>query len=409
MKRTTALFLTTLISVSVYWIITAYMAMNEHSIGFMEALFAPPLETKIIIAGAIFLSGLLFSLIAASKPSQPTLANGSLATKEFQEAISVILFSPAPINVRVQKALALAEDALGLSSIIVGVYGKDKINIIAQTKAAETLMIDKDIKPYKSETQNHPIEKMIATCYTEKRDSLSAQIDEANKVINLALKTEHALRPFGILSAILPTHKSLTQVEETLLHFVVDSIAFAINITHKKDDVMQANVRFYQQHNEVDNDLGIYTNTKIQKVLEHEIRRHNRYHTSLSIILFEIDHFRNLCNIFSPKESEQIRKEFVSVIKNHIRDTDIFGKWVDQQFAIVIADLDFKSANTLATKLKEILQTKHFNKVGKLTCSFGVTSYSPKDTLGIFRQRVENALEAAKKNGGNRIEIKLLV
>ena len=412
MKRTVTLFLTPLVCAGVYWVLASYFAMSEQSIGLMAALFAAPLKSKIIIALSILIGGTILNVIAVQKEPTLHIIDDKDEMKEFQNAITIILFSPTPLSVRVRKALALTEQVLHLSSIIVGIYGKDKIDIIAQTQTAQTLMIDEKIKPYKPETHNHPIEKMIATCFIEKRAHLFETIELANgknHVINLALKTDQAIRPFGIVSAIVPPNQELSELERTLLDFVVDSIAFAVNITYKKDAILEANVQFYQQNNEIDNDLGIYTNTKLQKVLEHEIRRHKRYHTPLSILLFEIDHFRNLCNIFSVDESDKIRKEFASVIKSHIRDTDIFGKWVDQQFAIIIADLDFKAANTLAMKLTEVLKKQHFTKVGKLTCSFGVTSYSPKDTLGIFRKRAENALEIAKKSGGNRIETKLLV
>lgn len=70
-------------------------------------------------------------------------------------------------------------------------------------------------------------------------------------------------------------------------------------------------------------------------------------------------------------------------------------------------DSDFRAAMGLAKKLQGILETTKFSKVGKISCSYGITSLAPKDTLGSLKARAENAVVRASIHEGNAIEVKL--
>lgn len=126
-------------------------------------------------------------------------------------------------------------------------------------------------------------------------------------------------------------------------------------------------------------------------------------------MLIEIDHMKNLSNIFSEEETNSLKKDIASVLKNGVRETDLFGKWNDELFAIVAPDIDFRATKSFANKLNRKLQEHRFSKVGKITCTYGITSFSLKDTIGEFRKRAESALKVAHEKGGNSIEVKILV
>ena len=158
----------------------------------------------------------------------------------------------------------------------------------------------------------------------------------------------------------------------------------------------------------VDAELNIPSNTKLQNVIEQEIKRSQRYNTELTLMIIEIDHIKNLANIFTKQDIIKIKREVLSVIKKNIRETDTLGKWSDSQFAIATPDINFREAKKFARKLNDKLQEQRFTKVGKVTCSYGITSISSKDTIGTFRRRAEYALKSAHERGGNTIEVKIL-
>lgn len=144
-------------------------------------------------------------------------------------------------------------------------------------------------------------------------------------------------------------------------------------------------------------------------MIEHEIKRSQRYGTQLSIMLIEVDHMKNLSNIFSKEDTTTLKKEFTALLKRNIRETDMLGKWGDHHFAIIAPDISHRATKNFAHKLNQKLSEHRFSKVGKITCSYGITSFSSKDTIGEFRKRAENAIKEAVSKGGNTIEVKILI
>ncbi|MBE0492455.1 MAG: GGDEF domain-containing protein [Sulfurospirillum sp.] len=182
-------------------------------------------------------------------------------------------------------------------------------------------------------------------------------------------------------------------------------LAFAIFLIQKKE----ANIKFLEQLTQKNDSLNIPNNTALQTKIEYEFGRSKRYHTNLSLIIFQIDHLENLSNIFDEKVIINLKKNFINLIKKNIRSTDLFGTWIGEKFAIVSSDIDFRAAKNLAHKLTKILAQQHFPQVAKITCSFGITSLAQNDTMANFRQRAENALQEAIAKGGNNIEVKIVV
>ena len=116
---------------------------------------------------------------------------------------------------------------------------------------------------------------------------------------------------------------------------------------------------------------------------------------------------KNLSKVFPAEVITTLKKDFIQLVKNHTREVDIFGKWTNDQFALLLPDVDFRAGQKVATKLQTILEETKFARVGKLSCSYGITSISPKDTIASFKARAESALASASMKEGNAIEVKL--
>jgi GGDEF domain-containing protein len=102
-----------------------------------------------------------------------------------------------------------------------------------------------------------------------------------------------------------------------------------------------------------------------------------------------------------------LKKDFIQLVKKNTREVDIFGKWTNDQFALLLPDVDFRAGQRVAQKLQAALDETKFARIGKISCSYGITSLSPKDTVGSFKARAESALVSASAKEGNAIEVKL--
>ena len=155
----------------------------------------------------------------------------------------------------------------------------------------------------------------------------------------------------------------------------------------------------------VDRLTGIYNRYKMDLSLDEQIEIAKRYERALSIIFFDIDFFKKVNDTYGHKVGDEVLKELVLLVSNHLRKSDIFGRWGGEEFLIILPETTKEEAFKLAEKLRKYIQLHKFNKIDKLTCSFGVTTLKEKDNSKIVISRVDKKLYKAKQNGRNRVEV----
>jgi len=186
-------------------------------------------------------------------------------------------------------------------------------------------------------------------------------------------------------------------------------LSFILLLQGRKENLEQLNVQTTNENYHYDKNLNIITHIKVLEHIEYEFNRHKRYHTEVTLMIFEIDMLKNLSTVFPAELIVGLKKDFIAMIRKNIRDVDILGKWNNEQFVLLLPNVDFRAAQSLAKKLQGLLHEHKFVRMGKLSCSFGITSIVPKDTLGTFRTRAESALTLASTRSNGSIEVKLLV
>ncbi|WP_456479078.1 transporter substrate-binding domain-containing diguanylate cyclase [Nautilia sp.] len=153
----------------------------------------------------------------------------------------------------------------------------------------------------------------------------------------------------------------------------------------------------------IDSLTGIFNRYKIDTTIKQQIAYAKRYHTPLSIIFFDIDHFKKINDTFGHKAGDEILKEITGLIKQHIREYDIFGRWGGEEFIVILPNTSLNQALNVAQKLKSIIEKNKFKYIDTLTCSFGVTELKPEDNSDSFLTRVDSLMYEAKKRGRNKI------
>lgn len=149
----------------------------------------------------------------------------------------------------------------------------------------------------------------------------------------------------------------------------------------------------------------LYNRLKLDKAIVYEIERSHRYHNPLSIVLFDIDDFKNVNDTYGHQIGDAVLVGISDIIHNIVRDADIAGRWGGEEFLIICPDTDSEGATKLADKLRKAIAGHQFTKVGNKTCSFGVATLQNKeDALGLI-SRADNAMYQAKNEGRNRVVI----
>jgi diguanylate cyclase (GGDEF)-like protein len=149
---------------------------------------------------------------------------------------------------------------------------------------------------------------------------------------------------------------------------------------------------------------GILNRLKFNHTLNAEIQRSKRYAMPLSLIMFDIDHFKNINDSHGHHAGDKVLREIVELVKENIRVHDFFARWGGEEFMIMATNTVLDNARLLAEHLRLKIGRHHIQGVGRVTCSFGVAQLI-NDTEDQLMQRVDHALYQAKANGRDRVEI----
>lgn len=161
---------------------------------------------------------------------------------------------------------------------------------------------------------------------------------------------------------------------------------------------------FYQNASKTDRLTGLINRFGIDEILTNEIYRVQRSHTKLSVILVDIDHFKEINDTFGHQVGDAVLQEISNLLTMNTRKTDFVGRWGGEEFLIILPNTDGSNALFRAELLRQKIENYTFVAgCGNQTCSFGVAQYVPENDLQKLFKQVDNALYNAKKSGRNKV------
>mgnify|MGYP005837530445 CR=1 FL=1 len=148
----------------------------------------------------------------------------------------------------------------------------------------------------------------------------------------------------------------------------------------------------------------IYNKLKFNQCLEEEIAKSREGKSSLSVIMFDIDHFKEVNDKFGHLTGDYVLVNLAKLIGQNLGNKYIFARWGGEEFIILTPGDDLEAAGQLAERLRFMLECHPFAEVGKVTCSFGVSELLENDTPNCLIKRVDDALYLAKNNSRNQVK-----
>ncbi|MGD9412380.1 MAG: diguanylate cyclase [Desulfobacterales bacterium] len=155
----------------------------------------------------------------------------------------------------------------------------------------------------------------------------------------------------------------------------------------------------------------LYNSRSFYSQLELEVDRYNRYKHPLSLLLLDIDNFKEFNDNFGHLEGDKVLVRFSQIIKSCLRTNDSAYRYGGEEFTVILPETNGEEAKTVAQRIRASLESEKFrpipNKNAKITISIGVTQYFPKEELSAFIRRADKAMYLSKKNGRNRVSVLL--
>jgi diguanylate cyclase (GGDEF)-like protein len=123
----------------------------------------------------------------------------------------------------------------------------------------------------------------------------------------------------------------------------------------------------------------------------------------LSLLLFDIDHFKTINDTHGHLAGDQVLVELTRRVRQHLRTGDLLARWGGEEFVVLLPHTRGEDALELAEKLRHLIAGEPFPAAGQVTSSFGVAEFRPHETSDLWLTRVDGALYAAKAGGRNRV------
>jgi len=148
----------------------------------------------------------------------------------------------------------------------------------------------------------------------------------------------------------------------------------------------------------------LYNRVKLDKELKYAQDCFLRYEKRYSIILIDIDLFKNVNDTFGHIVGDTILKEVALIIQNSVRATDIVGRWGGEEFLIISPNTNIDGVKKIADKIRLNIQDTEFEDINKITVSAGVAEIDTSLNQLTIIDKADKALYRAKEKGRNRVE-----
>ena len=154
---------------------------------------------------------------------------------------------------------------------------------------------------------------------------------------------------------------------------------------------------------------GCYNKGYFNNAIALEVKKSKVTGEPLSLILFDLDHFKHLNDNYGHDAGDYVLKTMAEVIReNGSRDNDIFARYGGEEFVILLPKTNLKQAFEIAERLRKLVEQTDFiydNQKLPVTASIGVADYRKGVNTGtdLFK-RVDSAVYKAKEGGRNQVQ-----
>ena len=140
---------------------------------------------------------------------------------------------------------------------------------------------------------------------------------------------------------------------------------------------------------------NIYNRQMFRKLYLKELENKKRYCDELSLIMFDIDHFKIVNDTYGHDIGDKVLIALTQLVSKHLRTNDIFARWGGEEFLILLPRTDKATSYDKAQELRKRIE-EYQGKIPHITVSFGVTDIREYDKDESAFIRVDQALYQAK-------------
>jgi len=206
-----------------------------------------------------------------------------------------------------------------------------------------------------------------------------------------------ALALFGNIRAYGPVHlNALAQFFGSNLAY----LALLYLLVRIKESYLEARLDAY-----TDFLTGLRNRRYLEIALERELFRLQRYGRPVSLVVLDLDDFKQVNDTHGHDAGDRVLKGVAEVLEAHLRLSDRAVRLGGEEFALLLPETSLSQAKKVCERVREALEALNVPPVEGVRASFGVAQALPTDSPLSLLKRADAAMYAAKRKGKNRVEV----
>ena len=180
---------------------------------------------------------------------------------------------------------------------------------------------------------------------------------------------------------------------------VTGAVGIAREITNERKQALE-----YEYLSHHDSLTDLYNRHYLYEVIERELHRANRYKEHLSLVVIDIDDFKEVNSNYGHMAGDAILQTIASCFKDSVRKSDLVFRTGGEEFLILLPKTSGEAALKLAERIRHTITVLDNAYDIQLTCSFGVAENHHQESFETWWRRADDAMRLAKKQGKDRVE-----
>jgi diguanylate cyclase (GGDEF)-like protein len=182
----------------------------------------------------------------------------------------------------------------------------------------------------------------------------------------------------------------------------INTFAGRLDAAYKELETTNSRLKEFSFKDDV---TGLYNRRFFSIRLEEEISRYRRFNHPVSVVLLDLDGFKEVNDQLGHLAGDEILRDIAQILLKHSRGINVISRYGGDEFAVLLVETPKAGARLYADRIRQVVSTYPFSHGSRITASFGVSSL-PEDIAAAPDDIVKTADEAlytAKRAGKNRV------